>query len=283
MESIIMTKIRDVKNFWEINPVAAQNIAEVQGTYDFFRKFDNIREAGNCEPYNFSNKIHNYSGSKGKFVLDVGCGNGYVLSHYAKYGAKVFGIDITEKAIELTKERFRICDLKGDFKLTNGNEIPYPENHFDIVCSMGVLHHIEDPIPMIKEIHRVLKVDGELILMLYNKRSFRNHITFRVRKYFGSSIYRGKDLQFIRNMNDGNDCPLAKVYSKKEMLELLSDFHEHKFIINKLPYKELFILSETNKYFKYVGKILDKVLPSPSENFLAKRFGWNLYCKARKK
>lgn len=254
--------------------VAAKGIGEDWGTYDFFRKFDNARESDICEPYYFSNKIHGYDQSAGKRVLDVGCGNGYVLYHYAKHGAEVHGIDITETAIKLSRQRFKMCGLDGEFEMTDGNSISYPDGYFDIVCSIGVLHHIPDPRPMISEIYRVLKPGGELILMLYHKNSFRNQVMFRIFKYFASSC-RGKSLQEIRNMNDGSDCPLALVYSKREIEKLLKDFSDIKFTVNKLAYRELFII-------RRIGNMVEHLLPSPCESFFARHWGWNLYIKARK-
>lgn len=41
-------------------------------------------------------------------MLDIGCGNGYILSKYAKEGATVHGVDITETGVDLTKKRFEI-------------------------------------------------------------------------------------------------------------------------------------------------------------------------------
>ena len=65
-----------VKEFWEQNPVAAEAIVETPGTAGFFRTFDGLREADECEPYAISDAIHGYSTSRGLKVLDVGCGNG---------------------------------------------------------------------------------------------------------------------------------------------------------------------------------------------------------------
>jgi SAM-dependent methyltransferase len=266
-----------VKNFWEKNPVAAKDVAAEKGTLEFFQKFDALREAPNCEPPDFSNKIHGFDSSAGKKVLDVGCGNGYVLSRYAAQGATVHGLDLTEQALALSRKRFDLVGLKGAFELTDGDKIPCADDSFDVVCSMGVLHHIADPRPMIREMQRVLRPGGQLILMFYHKNSFRNAVAFRLRKYVGPPIYRGKDLQVIRNMNDGADCPLALVYSKAEVSALLSDFfHDLRFTINKLPYEELFLSWR-------LGARLAGFLPSPSESFLARRWGWNLYVKAVKK
>ena len=124
---------------------------------------------------------------------------------------------------------------------------------------------------------RILKPGGKLILMLYHKNSFRNHVTFRWRKYFGPAIYRGKSLEQLRNMNDGVDCPLALVYDRAGMRDLLKDdFKNVRFTVNKLSYEEFFLFTRAG------GWIARHLLPSPSESFLARRWGWNLYIQATK-
>src|SRR5205823_10820777 len=118
---------------------------------------DNLRESPDVEPYEFSNLVHDYEGSAGKVVLDYGCGNGYVLAQYARHGAEVYGVDLTDRAIELAQMRFALLGLDGTFAANDGTTIPFDDGSFDIACSMGVLHHIPDPAPVVSELYRVLK------------------------------------------------------------------------------------------------------------------------------
>jgi SAM-dependent methyltransferase len=266
-----------VRDFWESHPVAARQVAPEPGTPAYFTSVDALREAPACEPYEFSNRIHGYTQARGARVLDVGCGHGYVLAHYAKSGAEVHGLDLTERALDVSRRRFEWAGLSGRFTRTDGDQIPYPDAHFDIACSMGVLHHIADPRPMLSEMRRVLRPGGKLILMLYNRRSFRNWVTFPFRKFFGAPGYRGKSLQQIRNMNDGADCPLALVYSKAEVRRLLEPgFDDLRFTVNKLPYEEVFL------FLRGSGRIA-RLLGNPSESFLARTIGWNLYIQATRR
>lgn len=263
-----------VREFWEKNPVAASGIAAMPGTAAFFSDFDRLREAEECEPYEFSNRIHGYENSRGKRVLDVGCGNGYVLSRYARHGAEVCGIDLTETALNLSRRRFELEGLKGEFRATDGNRIPYPDASFDIACSMGVLHHIEDPRPMLTEMARVLRPGGRLILMFYHRNSWKYRVVLPLRRLF-DPVYRGKSLQQALNMNDGQNCPLAKVYSRDEARGLLPGFTDIQFAVNQLSWKQLFLVPP-------LARALGRLLPSCSESFFARHLGWNLYIQATK-
>lgn len=254
--------------------MAAQGIDAEPGSRAFFQAFDALRESEECEPYDFSNRIHGYEASSGLRVLDVGCGNGYVLSRYAMHGAEVFGVDITETALKLTRARFSYLDLPCELKRTDGNELPFESNYFDVVCSMGVLHHIEDPRPMVREIHRVLKPGGKIILMLYYKFSWKACVVLPL-KWLIYPEFRGRSFQEVLNANDGKGCPLARVYSRAEAAALLEDFTTPEFELNQLSWKQLFLIPG-------LGELLKPVLPSCSESLPARLLGWNLYITASK-
>ncbi|MDB9891239.1 class I SAM-dependent methyltransferase [Alphaproteobacteria bacterium] len=267
-------KNADVRNFWEDNPVAASGIAAEPGTKDFYARFDTIREADDCEPYAYSNLIHGYSTSKDKKVLDVGCGNGYVLSRYGFEGAEVYGVDITWRAIDLSRQRFKFASLQGNFQTTDGESLQFEDNFFDIACSMGVLHHIGNPRPMVDEMFRVLKPGGKIILMLYHRFSWKAVVILRLKRLCYPN-YWGKSQQEALNMNDGEGCPLALVYSKAEARELLYKFEGHIIRLNQLSWKQLLLVTP-------LAHILKPLLPRQSDNVFARILGWNLYIEAKK-
>lgn len=266
--------IEEVRGYWEANPVAAEDIAAAPGTPEFFERFDAVREAEDCEPYTFSDLVHGYTTSAGKSVLDVGCGNGYVLSRYAQCGAKVSGVDLTATAVDLSRKRFALETLNGDFEQIDGVRLPYPDAHFDIVCSMGVLHHIADPRPTVAEIHRVLKPGGRLITMLYYHYSYKYVVLFRLKRLLDPR-YRGMSQQEALNRNDGEGCPLAMVYSKTEAAALFDEFEGHTFRLNQLTWRQIFLLSP-------LVRLAEKCFGSPSNTWLARCCGWNLYTTATK-
>jgi len=264
----------DVKAFWEDNPVAAEGIVAEPGTPEFFRAFDALREADDCEPFAFSDLIHRYSTSAGLRVLDVGCGNGYVLKQYARFGALVVGVDLTQKAVDLCRARFEQAGLIGDFRITDGECLAFDDASFDIACSMGVLHHIEDPRPMIAEMYRVLKPGGRIILMLYNWGSWKYHVVFRLKRLIDAR-YRGKSQAEALNMNDGPHCPLALVYTRADARRLLDRFTGHCFELNQLAWRQFLLVPG-------LDRILRPILPAASRNILARTMGWNLYITATK-
>ena len=186
----------------------------------------------------------------------------------------MLGVDITERAANLSKKRFELFGLRGLFKITNGETLDFSNDQFDIVCSMRVLHHIENPQPMINDVYRVLKPGGKAIVMLYYRYSWKNLVFLRLKSLFLPG-YLGKSQQETLSMNDGTDWSLALVYNKTQARQLLSQFQDHKFRRTQLSWKQIFLISA-------LGRLFEPLLPSCSDNYCSRHMGWNLYIEAIK-
>ncbi len=100
-------------------------------------------------------------------ILDLGCGNGIFFPFIRKKVKNYFGVDISSNLITLAKKTF----LEGNFQVTPFLSLPFPSKFFDKVFCFAVLHHIPSKtfrIKFLKEIKRVLKPDGILILTVWN-------------------------------------------------------------------------------------------------------------------
>ncbi len=101
---------------------------------------------------------------KNKRVLDLGCGTGIYTKILKRLGAKVFGVDISPKMLEIAKS-----EVKGvEFKLGSVYSLPYKSNYFDIVLASLVVHYFENLDKAFKEINRVLKKNGVFIFSTDN-------------------------------------------------------------------------------------------------------------------
>lgn len=101
-------------------------------------------------------------------VLDLGCGDGLTESYFNSYfpSWQVTGIDISEKSIAEAERR----NLKANFQVYNGLDIPFEGETFDIVFVAGVFHHVafEFHQQLIRSINRVLATNGKLYLFEHN-------------------------------------------------------------------------------------------------------------------
>jgi ubiquinone/menaquinone biosynthesis C-methylase UbiE len=106
---------------------------------------------------------------EGEKVLEVGCGTG-ALSFLSKLRVgdtgEVAGIDIAPKMVARAEEKAAKANLDIAFQVASVDDLPYPDEHFDLVISSLMFHHL--PVEVKKsglgEIRRVLKDDGRFFL-----------------------------------------------------------------------------------------------------------------------
>ncbi|MHA1974085.1 MAG: methyltransferase domain-containing protein [Candidatus Hodarchaeales archaeon] len=100
-------------------------------------------------------------------VLECGCGPGVVTFEIAKevINGSVIGIDIDKDLIDSNNKKVDESKIKNlKFEVANILELPYPDNFFDIVYMQALIVHIKNPVNAIREIHRVLKSNGLILL-----------------------------------------------------------------------------------------------------------------------
>lgn len=117
---------------------------------------------------------------KGKRILDYGCGRGELVMNCALLGSEVVGIDYSKAAIDLANEATKELPNETQHKITfiqfnikESGRLPYPDNNFDNVFLCDVVEHLHnwEIDEVLKEIHRVLKLGGKLILDTPNKQA----------------------------------------------------------------------------------------------------------------
>jgi 2-polyprenyl-3-methyl-5-hydroxy-6-metoxy-1,4-benzoquinol methylase len=103
----------------------------------------------------------------GKRVLDAGCGNGYLCRLLSKRGARVVGVDVSERAIELAKVAESEEPRGVEYYVRSLSDLSiFKKNTFDFVVSNIVLCDLQNLKHAISELHRVLKIDGKLVFSI---------------------------------------------------------------------------------------------------------------------
>jgi 2-polyprenyl-3-methyl-5-hydroxy-6-metoxy-1,4-benzoquinol methylase len=251
----------DVKAFWEANPLCAATIQHEPGTLEFFKEHERLRLES--EPAELQRELYEWDRHAGKRLLDVGCGTGYVASLYARGGATVTAVDIAERSVELTRQRLKLLHLTADVRVANAEALPFADGSFDVVSSFGVLHHTPDTGRALREVHRVLVPGGKAILMFYHRNSFAYRLLFPAKRLLQRE-WMHKSAQDQVNAVDGSDNPLGKVFTRQELMALMPGFTDFEFHTWEL-------------FFRHADK-----LPAFLSRFIAARWGWFLYVKARR-
>jgi ubiquinone/menaquinone biosynthesis C-methylase UbiE len=104
-----------------------------------------------------------FNSIKGEKILDIGCGGGDDIAWFEKQGAEVYGIDISTAMLELARKNVAHPE---NIKEGSYQNIPFPENYFDVVLGRFSLHYLKSFDSAYKEIARVLKRDGTLVQLV---------------------------------------------------------------------------------------------------------------------
>ena len=165
-----VSTIDAVRDYWDGHVADWKIATHAPGTAEFFAEV----EAYRFEKLDYLPRRVDFGGFSGRAVLDVGCGLGNDLARFARGGAIVTGVDLSPRAIELSRANFAQRGLAGTFHVMDGEALGLPDDSFDVVYCHTVLHFTPHPERMVREIHRVLKRTGLAILMTVNRKSWMN-------------------------------------------------------------------------------------------------------------
>lgn len=144
-------------------------------------KFTGERYIPGIEGFIKSEHLHRYAVAlqyiENRIVLDIACGEGYgswLLSSNAK---QVIGVDIDVVSIKKAQEKYKLKNLH--FQHGDVTKLRFENNTFDIIVCFETIEHVIDYNEALKEIKRVLKKDGILIMSTPNKVEYSDHRNFK--------------------------------------------------------------------------------------------------------
>lgn len=127
------------------------------------------------------------------FLLDIGCGPGNIVVKIARRCPRlaVVGLDYSRNMVEAAHRAAAMLGLENRvfFQQAAGGQLPFSSGTFDFVLSNSVLHHLSDPARVIKEMLRVAKPDGTILLRDLRRPSrlaFPWHVRWYGRHYSGT-------------------------------------------------------------------------------------------------
>ena len=156
-------------------------------------------------------------------VLEIGVGLGADHHRFAQAGARLTGIDLTERAVEHTRRRLALFGLSSDLRVGDAESLPFADESFDQVYSWGVLHHSPDTARAVDEVRRVLRPGGGVArIMIYHRYSLVGYMLWL--------RYALLTLQPWRSLNEIYAChlesPGTKAYTIDDARSLFGTFSE---------------------------------------------------------
>ena len=240
-----------VRAYWNDHIHDLDISTNTPGTRAFFDDLDQYH----FEKLHHLPRLIDFTAYRGKAVLDVGCGAGTDLARFAKGGAHVTGVDLSSSAIALAKQNFAQLGLQADLREADGERLPFPDNHFDLVFAHGVVQYTSNDRALVDECRRVLKPGGTAVFQVYNRISWLNGLS-----------------KVMKVPLEHEDAPVLKRYSAAEFRSLLTGFRDVRIVEERFPVKSRLHGGWKGTLFNtfFVGTF--NALPRA----WVRRFGWHL-------
>jgi ubiquinone/menaquinone biosynthesis C-methylase UbiE len=266
-----------VKDHWEAETCGTRYGQEA----DRRLYFEGISEARySLEPYIPS--FADFAGAAGKSVLEIGVGAGADFQNWCEHAGHATGVDLTERAIALTRERLALNNIPGSrytLRTADAEKLPFDDDSFDQVYSWGVLHHTPNTERAFREVFRVLRPGGRVKAMVYHVPSWTGAML-----YLQHGPARGKFRTSLKEAIYKNlESPGTKAYTVGEASQLLgkvgfTDLN----LSTKLGPGDLLTIKPSKKYDTPVHKIIWRAYPRWLVRLLGDRYGLYLLIEARK-
>ena len=211
-------------------------------------------------------KFAEFNKYKNKNVLEIGCGIGTDAIEFIKNKAKYYGIDYSDKSVQITKERIKV------FGLDKYNPVVFVDNcedlyktkklkiKFDLIYSFGVIHHTPNMIKAFDSIHKIANKNTEIKIMLYAKNSYKNFLLDHTNYRYESQ----KKCPVVYTV-DNND--LNKILKNK--FKIVSQSQDFIFQYEIKPYKKN-IYKKIPHFDKMPKKIFNVIKNNIGEHLLLK-------------
>lgn len=254
--------LTDVQQYWDRRPCNVKHSPLPVGTEEYFNQVEQRKYFVESHIPLFA-EFEKWSGKR---VLEIGCGIGTDTINFARAGAQVTAVELSEESLKIARQRAEIMGVSDriTFYKANAEELSevVPVEPYDLVYSFGVIHHTPNPRRAALEMMKYLGDKGEVRIMIYAKYSLKNFL-----------IWLG-----LAQPEAQTGCPIAFTYSSKDARNLLQGLtvvsvkKDHIF-----PYK-----IEAYKQYRYIRTFPWNTLPQWLFHAYETLFGWHLLVVAKK-
>jgi len=266
--------LHEVVEFWDSRPCNINHSTAQLGSMQFYDEVEKKKYF--VEPH--IPPFAEFEKWRGKKVLEIGCGLGTEAVNFARNGAYLTSIDLSSKSIKLTKNRFKVYGLQGNFYVGNAQELDkyLSGQKFDLIWSFGVIHHTPQPKKVVEQMKTLLAPNGEIRIMIYSKVS---HKLFFLMRETGIWDYSKMEQLVAQYAEAQSGCPIVYTYTFEEVRELLEGFEI-------LDIKKAHIFPYRIREYKQHIYVKEDCWKNVSPELFAKlesELGWHTLVRARLK
>lgn len=278
MQSFQDIPITRVSDYWNSRPCNIRHSSQPVGTQEYFDEVEARKYF--VEPH--IPGFANFSLWKGRKVLEIGCGIGTDTINFARHGAQVTAVDLTENSLQVARQRAKVFGLDDQIKFIQANaehlSDTVPVERYDLIYSFGVIHHTPHPERVLEELRKYVGPESTVKIMVYYRLSWK--VLWILMTYGRCQFWKLNRL--IADYSEAETgCPVTYSYSRTSGRKWLED---HGFQVTDTMVDHIFPYS-IPEYVEYRYKVVwyFRWMPKPVFRAMERLFGWHLCLTAKPK
>src|SRR5215469_10027622 len=210
--------IERVREFWNRRPCNIRHSPKPLGSREYFDEVEARKYF--VEPH--SPRFAQFETWRDKKVLEIGCGIVTDTMNFARHGASVIAVDLSERSLDIARIRAEVFGLQDRVRFYRGSAEELrsilPVESFDLIYSFGVIHHTPHPDRVIQELVHFSRPGTTLKIMVYYRYSWK---VFSVVVTDGRGQFWRVSEIVARNSEAQTGCPVTYTYTRRAARELV--------------------------------------------------------------
>jgi 2-polyprenyl-3-methyl-5-hydroxy-6-metoxy-1,4-benzoquinol methylase len=271
MMSFSEVQIARVKEYWDRRPCNIRHSTQPVGTREYFDEVEARKYM--VEPH--IPGFAEFEKWREKKVLEIGCGIGTDTVNFARHGARVTSVDLSEKSLELARQRARVYGLQDQVQFYRGNAEELttfvPIEPYDLIYSFGVIHHTPHPERVLEQLRQYARPGTTVKIMIYHRRSWK--VAWILLTEGKGQFWKVSEL-VAKNSEAQTGCPITYTYTRHKGIGMLErhGFHVLDVHVDHIfPYR----IADYVQY-RYVKEFYFRWMPPALFHVFERQFGWHL-------
>lgn len=271
MEQSRSVSIELVEEYWDRRPCNIRHSPSEVGTRQYFDEVEARKYF--VEPH--IPRFAEFERWREKRVLEIGCGIGTDTINFARHGAWVTAVELSERSLEIARRRAEVYGLGNRIRFYQANAEKMtqvvPVEPYDLIYSFGVIHHTPDPEQVVDQIRHYVRPGSTIKLMVYNRYSWK--VLWMVLKFGKGQFWRLPEV-VARHSEAQEGCPVTFAFIKREMRQLLARYAfkvTEMWVDHIFPYRISDYVEHRYKkvwYFRW--------MPQSLFRWMERHWGWHL-------
>jgi len=272
------TSIQKVSEYWDSRPCNIRHSPKPVGTKEYSDEVE-------ARKYFVESHIPGFADFerwRGKKVLEIGCGIGTDAINFARHGARVTAVDLTEKSLDVARQRAKVSGFEDaiQFYQADAEQLSdyVPVEKYDLVYAFGVIHHTPHPARVLQQIRKFVTPSSTVKIMVYHRWSWK---VLWILFVYGKGQF-WKINRLIADYSEAEaGCPITYTYSRGQGRRLLEK-QGFRVMETKVEHIFSYRIPEYSTY-EYKKTWYFRWMPQSLFRFLERTFGWHLCLTATPK